>query len=334
MPQGNDFWNPYRFVPQRPEEIQRKPPLGHHRLEGWSGTIECQLEALTSIVTGQRAFTRRKDANQTPFIPGTSLKGMLRSIAEVVGHGCTITDKQRSCQHSTELCITCRIFGFLSHGRGGVHAGQVSIGDALLVSSPISPRQWEKQKVVFSTPKTEHISFYADRKARKVYHHQPGKTKPTAAPVQVSGEGRVEEVEYAPAKSVFQFSLTFQNLTDEELGLLFYILELEPSLAHKVGGCKPLGAGSCCITITDWNILSAKERFLPPEQRLSKTQIEEFIYQQRRLFEQDVSETMQALRALMEWAPSNPKNIRYPDGHWFRHNSQVKLRSWKEFAAE
>lgn len=49
----------------------------------------------------------------------------------------------------------------------------------------------------------------------------------------------------------FDFDVCFNNLTDEELGVLIYSLELEEGLLHKVGKGKAFGFGSSKITIVE-----------------------------------------------------------------------------------
>ena len=326
MPQYNEFWNPYRFVPRRPGQLPRRKPQGHHLFNGWLGTIDCELEALSSLVTGQERFTRKRSANNLPVIPGTSLKGVFRSVAEIVGHGCPIVNRDNRCRSSSSLCAACRIFGYL--GRG-VHAGHVSISDAVLIESPVDPTQWERIKVRSGRPDPHHKTSYpTDTRLRwhKLYHHQPRRTKPAAYP---HGNAREETVEYAPAGSRFRFSVTVENLSSDDLGLLLYVLELEPGMAHKVGGCKALGAGSSVVRIVDWDLRRGENRF---RTQAAKEEVMEEIGRYKEQYINDNSETMQALRALMRWDPNDTREIRFPDRNWFNRNPQTKLRTWQEYA--
>ena len=52
MPQGKNFWNPYRWVTVSNQNIQRDVPNYHHTLSGLSGRLWCELEALTPLVIG------------------------------------------------------------------------------------------------------------------------------------------------------------------------------------------------------------------------------------------------------------------------------------------
>jgi hypothetical protein len=41
MPQGESFWNPYRWVPAAQEPVRREKPLYHHRWQGLAGRLHC-----------------------------------------------------------------------------------------------------------------------------------------------------------------------------------------------------------------------------------------------------------------------------------------------------
>ena len=58
----------------------------------------------------------------------------------------------------------------------------------------------------------------------------------------------------------FEFNVNFENLTDEELGVLIYAIELEDGLLHKVGKGKAFGFGSCKIEIKEF-LLENKDKY-------------------------------------------------------------------------
>ncbi|HPW24303.1 MAG TPA: TIGR03986 family CRISPR-associated RAMP protein [Candidatus Syntrophosphaera thermopropionivorans] len=66
----------------------------------------------------------------------------------------------------------------------------------------------------------------------------------------------------APIKpgAKFQGSIRFENLSEEELGALLFVLNLPEGYCHKIGMGKPLGLGSIKITAT-LNILDPKKRY-------------------------------------------------------------------------
>ena len=58
----------------------------------------------------------------------------------------------------------------------------------------------------------------------------------------------------------FEFNVNFENLTDEELGVLIYAIELEDGLLHKIGKGKAFGFGSCKIEIKEF-LLENKDKY-------------------------------------------------------------------------
>src|SRR5262245_31453831 len=142
VPRNEPFWNPYRWVPVGKQPVARETPAYRHRWEGLSGRLECTLEALTPFLIGSSKsdgrFIRSKLTNQ-PFVPGTSLKGLIRSLAELIGNAAIPFPKGHADQGHTllqaskgeaidwELDIAARMFGYLNQGE--VFAGLVRCSD-------------------------------------------------------------------------------------------------------------------------------------------------------------------------------------------------------------
>jgi CRISPR-associated protein (TIGR03986 family) len=96
-----DFNNPYNFVPALPRhavsgELGDRPPTGHsiYHDNHWSGTITVQLTTQTPLLIpdaatlttdhqGHKTYGLRT-VNGLPYLPATSIKGMLRSAYEAV----------------------------------------------------------------------------------------------------------------------------------------------------------------------------------------------------------------------------------------------------------
>ena len=78
MPQSEKFWNPYRWVTLGSQPVTHATPGYQHCLQGLSGRVECELEALTPLLVGdgRGEFSRR---NHKPFVPATSRKGAIRA---------------------------------------------------------------------------------------------------------------------------------------------------------------------------------------------------------------------------------------------------------------
>lgn len=99
---GDRFHNPYNFVPALPrDEKVLKTELGDHHPMGhssylhnyWSGKIIVNLTTVTPLLipdapnaTGDdhKAYPVRKGVDGKPYLPPTSLKGMLRSAYEAI----------------------------------------------------------------------------------------------------------------------------------------------------------------------------------------------------------------------------------------------------------
>ncbi len=290
MPQGETFWNPYRMIPVR-NRVERKAPVTDEKFTGRSGSISCSLQNLTSIFVGrgndsslQSLRFIKRDGRYV--IPGSSLKGMLRSLAEIVGGGCLVTspsgpgdryqildDSYKACGNYRSLCITCRMFGMMARGQGArMHKGKISISDALIREKDVRVIPFEillmnhgtRHRVFYENPETDGF----DCLCRKMYFHQPlGKEQVPVIPQAARAamrDGGIQKIEALTPEHNFRFDVQFTNLELDELKLLVYSLVLEDDIQvtignngpvlngpmrHKIGMAKPLGLGSCRIFI-------------------------------------------------------------------------------------
>lgn len=292
MPKNESFWNPYRWVRASDQPIQRASPNYHHQLTGLSGRIGCELRSLTPLLIGdgQRevAFVNHKTTTRRPFIPATSLKGAIRSLAELIGNAAVPSDKDGSdAAHAAgnaaqgagsglKLDVVARSFGYMEGRKDSrnqsstVFAGLIRFSDAELIDD--RPPQPLSFQVAGGQPKPTHRPFYPGRDRRKLYHHQYSLNSLTPPHANIK-EGQKRTVRPLPPETGFHFTVDFLNLRDEELNLLLYCLVLEEQvtvtlspaalgpnalspvtffgpLRHKIGGCKSQGAGSCHLRIT------------------------------------------------------------------------------------
>ena len=248
---------PYRFVSLSSEPIKREFPAGHDDYEEnkVTGMLRGVITALTPVhvASGQIELTGREPplvkahvrSRGRPIIPGSSLKGAIRSIVEAISPSCIRITRARSnrvpfglrgCTDKENLCVACRMFGSLGY------QGQVRFSDAVLRDG--------FQTVILKVP-----PFYAPRprerlyyegglvKGRKFYRH--GQVATGNVPVEACPEG-----------SEFDFTVHFDNLTEAELGLLLIALgQGEPPLILKLGGAKPACFGSVRITLSEMRII-------------------------------------------------------------------------------
>lgn len=111
MPKDEIFWNPYRMIPVR-ECIERMTPLTDEKFKGKSGVVSCTLQNLTPLFIGKNRHNSQQflNRNNSCVIPGSTLKGMLRSLAEIVGGGCFVTDRRGQYAREYAACNNARFY--------------------------------------------------------------------------------------------------------------------------------------------------------------------------------------------------------------------------------
>ena len=104
-PEGYRFLNPYNFVRplSRPGEnkeplLDRCPPPPHDRYVGLSGRITCEMTAVTPLFTADSESVNKDENDHVtlrffqvdgrPAIPGSSLRGAIRSVFEAATNSC------------------------------------------------------------------------------------------------------------------------------------------------------------------------------------------------------------------------------------------------------
>ncbi len=361
MPKDEKFWNPYRLIPEK-ERIERRPPLTDEKFQGNSGMIHCSIKNLTPLFVGKNRYNAQRFLTRAgkEVIPGSSLKGMLRSLSEIVGGGCAVTDqrgqfnkKHAACNRAQSLCIACRMFGMMERGKGArVHRGNVSVSDALIREEHPETDVFE---VLLGNCGTRHEPFYRtpatkklDGKSRKLYFHQPKRT--TSVPVIPANiRSRAWRISPLLPGHHFDFDVQFSNLEDKELELLIYALTLENDvsvnlkegnihlrgpLRHKLGNAKPLGMGTCQVTINTLTFFpESKSRFsslqAPRNRVLEGDDLQKEITRLTQAIRNDKSPTMVQLRKMMVWDETDERDFEYPTYYWFK-NSENSGKMLKE----
>lgn len=271
-----DYRNPYDFVPL---EGTPSPPVKPDQslISGYGGTLSFTLEVLTPLCIhhdpgkpnqqGHHAFAH---LNNTPTIPATSLKGMLRSVHEVVTNSTMgmlksgqkgwyrqrVPPAYHPGENTNNLTLTEALFGMVG-GKGDDsvgYAGRIFLDDIPIPQTiPLKPQRVSRPRG--GMPKPEHESFYFERErngnilGRKFYYHQQDYRR--VAQVYAQGRGMSEiTVLSVPEGTRLRGSLRFCSLNRDELCSLVYALVLEDHLAHKLGYGKPLGLGSVRLHIT------------------------------------------------------------------------------------
>ncbi len=356
MPQGENFWNPYRWVTVSSRPVPHAEPKYQHTFDGISGRLWCELKALTPLLIGDGGgndvqFVRHKPpGNQNPYIPSTSLKGAIRSLAEVVGNATVpfsipvdpphaLANARKEVGGVSQFDAVARTFGYLRQGDSNVLAGLIHFSDAEITTEVAPPNTWQWFTIDVGQPKPSHAAFYPGNNRRKFYHHHPdaqGLSAPQA--------DQTRNVRPAPPRTCFNFTVDFTNLHNDELNLLLYCLALEEQasvtlspdalgpdaqqaitlcgpLRHKIGGAKPHGAGSVRICITKMELWDARARYQggsSPETFQCRALLSE-LNSRTAPFRGRTDPTMRELRAMLIYTTQDPRQpIHYPNYSWFQ----------------
>ncbi len=256
---------PYDFVPF-PPRVDQSEPAGHHRFalagEKHTGVMEITLVAkrpvqvasglvdLIKLKSGETAAAIMTRIRRKVYvIPGSSLKGVVRSIVEAISPSCVRVADSRTrsflprmmnpCSRVESLCPACRLFG-MSGGRHESYAGQVSFEDAVMVKgNPVVVRTPILRAPARSRQGLPPRYFRGkELRGRKFYYHGTLAKGPDARVAAETG-------------AVFKASISFENLSGAELGLLLAALGQHPQKPFllKVGAAKPVGMGSVEVKV-------------------------------------------------------------------------------------
>lgn len=209
---------------------------GHERrIRTGSGVWICELTTLTPLCI-QSYFVKLKDTDPA-VIPGTSLRGMVRNIAEILGAGCTRfhadggrADARLAPCSEKKACIACRVFGFVDGDFAW--AGKVRFTD-----TQATKVTWEH----FTIPNTEREPQHDVQNGGWVlFPHGP---LPRFSP---------GPVRCVAARQKLRFRVEYLNLDEEEFAVFKFALTLEyegAKYCHKIGYAKALGLGACTVSI-------------------------------------------------------------------------------------
>ena len=255
---------PFDFV-ALPRRVNKRHPTGHDQYheKHITGQIHGTIEALSPIHIGSGVIDLGEDVeliktavrtNENVVIPGSSLKGAIRSVVEAISESCVCKASRNTryalsrdfmeCRQRARLCVACRMFGAMGF------QSNIAIQDALQIDGQIVT------KFVPELYRPRHQRGSRRIPGRKFYMH--GEI--------ASGETPVEACEIG---SKFRFVAQVDNLTQAEWGLFFTALGHHPihPFKLKIGGTKPACFGSIdfqienihveeqnCERYLDWNI--------------------------------------------------------------------------------
>jgi hypothetical protein len=263
---------PYDFVPFPKGRPDRKKGAGQDKLDArlLSGTLELTLHTLTPVHVGLGYSDFIKAGNQEYLaalqaskpireegttrrrylIPGSSLKGAVRSIVEAITRSCIRITQGRhrpyipqgygGCMSVNDLCIACRLFGAQDY------QGHVSFEDAVAPKGSLvllgTPLLWTPARGGHGLPPRYLQGNQA--RGRKFYRHA---RPPSGADLRACIKSDAE----------LPLRIHFLNLSEAELGVLLTALGLHPKhpFPIKLGGGKPVGLGSVQIILNRVTLL-------------------------------------------------------------------------------
>ena len=238
---------PFAYIPL-PRRIDKRHPTGHdqYHADHISGQIHGTIEALSPIHIGSGIIDLGQDVELIKtavrtggniVIPGSSLKGAIRSVVEAISESCVskvsyqvrraVPRAFSECRQKDRLCVACRMFGAMGF------QGNIAIQDAPHIEGEIG---------------TEYVpELYAPGRYQRRMRDIPGRKFYMHGEV-ASGETPVEACKKG---SKFRFVIQVDNLKKSEWGLLFTALghHHEHPFKLKIGGAKPVCFGSIDIQI-------------------------------------------------------------------------------------
>ena len=348
--------NPYDFVRINWNTgVKRDSPVPHNSFSGISGQIHGTITTLKpffipeSVVRSPRHYL--VNGKLEAIIPGSSLKGLIRSLVETIGPGCwwlfdgtydklDYKNKLPRAFHqcpdrSGNLCIACRMFGLIQQGGDMLHQGYVGFNDAVCAKPTEHPAIYT---IILGGPKPRHGEFYLDSTGknvagRKYYFHQstpPVDAKgwlPKGAPLERPAQNTY--IKPVGPESIFDFSAHFNNLSQDDLHLLLYALVLEPNMRHQIGYAKPAGLGSVQIHLTRLETIDYTQRYSTAnggKTIYKEGELQNYLQRATSPFVRDAASiTLQDLRRI--WAWPGRDDIQYPGWQWFQdpNNAQKDL---------
>lgn len=176
----------------------------------------------------------------------------------------------KPCKNIKNLCFACRLFGSTGDQKETEDKDIACIGKVYFTDAKIEEKN---AKMVsdyillkpLGEPHPSLARFYLtgetyDKgvtiRGRKFYWHHKDKIKAgknySSYLESIKDEKKERynaSLKFMKPDNIFKFEVFFKNLTDEELGILIYSLELEEKMLHKLGKAKAFGFGSCKINI-------------------------------------------------------------------------------------
>ncbi|HHY96194.1 MAG TPA: hypothetical protein GX513_14485 [Firmicutes bacterium] len=247
----------------------------------FQGRICLSLEILTPLHVGSGQLEIQRlpaeklvaalpmGADSQAVIPGSSLKGAVRSLVEVISDSCFpvahrdikayVPSSLNRCTDVRSLCPACRIFGTQGW------AARVEFSDVPVPISAITfqgiPTLWQPGR----SPQALRARYLRGNlvKGRKTYRHG----KPAGGP---------DIRQCVKQNTVLKGGFAFHYVTRADLGLVLAAMGVggsmpgaPPAFPIKIGGGKPVGYGSVSVKVVSVSVVDGAEGTVRHQGRMS-----------------------------------------------------------------
>ena len=246
---------PYSFIPFLKTNYYK----GDKTKSILTGKIELTIEVLNAIHVSKGVYYMNESnvlydeffkIEEKYAIPGTSIKGMVRFIAEVASNSCISVNnkiqknlpqyKFKSCKvknSKSDCCMVCNIFGTMGKSSKIKFSNFIyesGSGEISIIGLPeLKGPHIDKEHIYLN--KNNEFNGY------KIYNH--GITS-----ILKIGDYQCECLKEG---AKFKGTILYENLDEQELELLCYALGLAGDFNHKVGYGKPAYYGSVKVSSSD-----------------------------------------------------------------------------------
>ena len=197
-----------------------------------------------------------------------------------------IPEEFKPCTNVDELCFACRLFGTIGDNskkdkNEGAKKNSLSITSRVFITDVLSLEERDKSKEKeldrlksLGEPHPTLLRFYLkygdynekydkgkkvkyEIRGRKFYWHHTNKInagknwEKYRNSIETKEDNKTNsKIYFLEPLQKFEFEINFRDLTEEELGILLYSIEVEEGKSlHKIGKAKAYGFGSCEIKI-------------------------------------------------------------------------------------
>ncbi len=307
---------PYEFVPLL-EKCEKEKYSSHNLAEKdtYSGKLKLEILVESPLHIGSRqqdydeygsVIKKQMRRNGCIIVPGSSLKGVVRSIAEAVSYSCAVKAPYQelerllpplnntACKNINKegLCITCSIFGMA--GRKDSYRGKVQFEEFVMKSGSTV---YEKLPPLKS-PSCDKVCYFAGTEKegeRQKTGFLGRKFYGTGREAQIESNEKSRYEMIAPG-SVLEGEVIFQNLRKEEGKVLFYALGIGHHFTMKLGYGKPLGYGETKVILKEVETLA---KWYPSQRKLSVDMVKNWAEEYRSDSPAEIKKALQEFERIM-----------------------------------